>query len=205
MKEIKVVAFDCDGVMFDTVKANTVFYNRILNHLGLPDMTPQQFEYASMHTADGVLAELVKDRKLYEAAQAYRQEIGYRPFIRYMEMDPHLKPLLKKLRPRYKTAIATNRTDSIDWVLDAFDLKRDFDYVVSALDVEHPKPDPELLQKILKRYRIRPEQAVYIGDSILDELAARAAGLHLVACRNKNLRADYHIDRLKDLEKILGL
>ncbi len=205
MKKIKVVAFDCDGVMFDTVKANTVFYNRILNHLGLPNMTPQQFEYASMHTTDGVLAELVKDRKLYEAAQAYRREIGYQPFIRYMEMDPHLKPLLKKLRPRYKTAIATNRTDSIDWVLDAFDLRRDFDYVVSALDVEHPKPNPELLQKILKRYRIRPEQAVYIGDSKLDELAARAAGVHLVACRNKDLRADYHIDGLKDLEKILGL
>lgn len=205
MKHIKVVAFDCDGVMFDTVKANTAFYNRILNHLGRPDMTPQQFGYANMHTADKVLAHLFKDPVLYEAAQDYRRKIGYQPFIRFMEMDPDLKPLLKKLRPAYRTAIATNRSDSIDWVLEAFDLKRDFDWVVSALDVRHPKPEPDLLIRILERYEVEPKQAVYVGDSKLDEMAARAAGVFLVACRNRELNADYHIERLKDLEKILPL
>ncbi len=204
LQNIKVVAFDCDGVMFDTVKANTAFYNRILNHLGLPDMTPQQFDYASMHTADSVLAELFKDPELYEAAQDYRRQIGYQPFIKLMEMDPYLKTLLVKLRSVYKTAIATNRTDSIDWVLQEFDLKNDFDFVVSAMNVKQPKPDPELLLTILKRYQIGPRQAVYVGDSKLDELAARAAGVYLIACRNMNLDADYHIDRLQDLEKILA-
>ena len=29
MKNIKVVAFDCDGVMFDTMKANMAYYNQI--------------------------------------------------------------------------------------------------------------------------------------------------------------------------------
>ncbi|MBW1841164.1 MAG: hypothetical protein JRI75_05165, partial [Deltaproteobacteria bacterium] len=52
MKDIVVVAFDCDGVMFDTTRANMAYYNRILNHFGKPDMTPEQFSFAHMHTAD---------------------------------------------------------------------------------------------------------------------------------------------------------
>ena len=55
MEKIKVVAFDCDGVMFDTEKANKAFYNHILNQFGRPDMTPEQFAYASMHTAERCL------------------------------------------------------------------------------------------------------------------------------------------------------
>jgi beta-phosphoglucomutase-like phosphatase (HAD superfamily) len=56
MKDIKVVIFDCDGVMFDTVKANTAYYNSVLRHFGKPDMTPEQFAYSHMHTADDAMA-----------------------------------------------------------------------------------------------------------------------------------------------------
>ncbi len=143
MMNIKVVAFDCDGVMFDTEKANKAFYNRILNHLGMPDMTPEQFSYANMHTAEKVLAYLMNDPERFEAAQAFRREIGYLPFIPIMEIEPYLKPVLKKLRLKYNTAIATNRADSIDHVLKEFGLGAYFDFVVSALDVKRPKPHPE--------------------------------------------------------------
>lgn len=200
---IKVVAFDCDGVMFDTEKANKAFYNRILNHLGMPIMTPEQFSYANMHTAEKVLAYLMNDSERFEAAQAFRQEIGYLPFIPFMEIEPYLKPVLKKLRLKYNTAIATNRADSIDHVLKEFDLGAYFDFVVSALDVKRPKPHPEPLNKILEHYGLKPNQMVYVGDSELDEIAARAAGTYLVAYNNRSLDADFHINGLQELEEIL--
>lgn len=203
MMNIKVVAFDCDGVMFDTEKANKAFYNRILNHLGMPIMTPEQFSYANMHTAEKVLAYLMNDSERFEAAQAFRQEIGYLPFIPFMEIEPYLKPVLKKLRLKYNTAIATNRADSIDHVLKEFDLGAYFDFVVSALDVKRPKPHPEPLNKILEHYGLKPNQMVYVGDSELDEIAARAAGTYLVAYNNRSLDADFHINGLQELEEIL--
>ena len=202
---IKVVAFDCDGVMFDTEKANKAFYNRILDRLGMPNMTPEQFSYANMHTAERVLAYLVNDPGRFEAAQALRQEIGYLPFIPFMEIEPYLKPVLKKLRLKYNTAIATNRTDSIDHVLKEFGLGAYFDFVVSALDVKLPKPHPEPLNKILEHYGLNPNQMVYVGDSELDEIAARAAGTYLVAYNNRRLDADFHINGLQELEEILGV
>jgi beta-phosphoglucomutase-like phosphatase (HAD superfamily) len=36
MKNTCVVAFDCDGVLFDTEAANWAYYNHILGHFGRP-------------------------------------------------------------------------------------------------------------------------------------------------------------------------
>ena len=130
MKDIKVVAFDCDGVMFDTEKANTAYYNHILAHFGTPPMTPEQFAYCHMHTVDETIAILFDDEKQIEAAHAYRKTMRYDPFFKDMEIETHLRPLLQKLRPRYKTAIATNRTDTMSRVLVEFGLEDDFDFSV---------------------------------------------------------------------------
>lgn len=203
VKKIQAVVFDCDGVMFDTVRANQAYYNQILNHFGIPDMTPEQFNYANMHTSDNVLAFFFQDQEMLEAAHAYRKSMNYFPLLKFIVMEPYLKPLLKKIRPEYKIAIATNRTDTIGRVLKEFDLDRYFDLVVCAQDVEHPKPHPDQLIKILNHFKIGPREAIYVGDSELDELAAKAAGIPLIAYNNQALSADFHIKSLKEIEDIL--
>ncbi len=203
MKDIKVVAFDCDGVLFDTKKANMAYYNQVLNHFDLPAMTGEQFNYIHMHTVDESLAYLFKDKAILEAAQTYRKNMNYLPFLKHMEMEPHLKTLLEKLRPIFKTAIATNRTDTMARVLTEHDLAGYFDLVVTASDVKNPKPHPEPLVNILKYFRLKPRQMIYIGDSKLDESAAQAAGVPLVAYKNSALHADFYIESLKELEDIL--
>ncbi|MDO9565156.1 MAG: HAD-IA family hydrolase [Candidatus Desulfaltia sp.] len=205
MKNIKVVIFDCDGVMFDTAKANTAYYNNVLRHFNNPDMTPEQFAYSHMHTADEAIAYLFDDEKMFEPAQTYRKTMSYLPFLKYMEIEPYLKPLLKRLRPKYKTAIATNRTDTMNRVLVEYKLKDYFDLVISALDVKHPKPHPEQLVKILEHFNIAPYNAIYIGDSKLDEIAAKAANIPLVAYKNTAISADFHIKSLKELEDIIEI
>jgi phosphoglycolate phosphatase-like HAD superfamily hydrolase len=200
-----LIAFDCDGVMFDTKKANKAYYNRILNHFGKPSMTPKQFAYAHMHTVDEALAFLFSDFKILDEVQAYRKKVSYLPFIKFMEIEPNLKPLLEKLRPTYKTAIATNRTDTMSKVLDGHGLRNCFDLVITALDVERPKPHPDPLIKILDYFKLAPWQAIYVGDSKLDEMAATAAGVPLVAYNNISLSAAYYIENLQELEQILDV
>ena len=113
--------------------------------------------------------------------------------------------LLIILKPQFKTAIATNRSDTINRLLDAFDLDGYFDLIVTASDVERPKPHPDALLKILEHFKLPPSQVIYIGDSRLDELAAKAAGMPLVAYRNTELSAAYHINNLNELEGLLGV
>ncbi len=204
-KSVKVVAFDCDGVLFDTLQANKAFYNRILKHFGKPEMNPQQFAFAQMHPVEKVLAFLFPGGNNLDIVNAYRKQMNYVPLIALMEIEPNLKSLLKNLKPHYKTAVATNRTDTIERVLTEFDLKDDFDFVVCTRDVERPKPYPDMLNKLSGYFRLKPRQIMYVGDSELDQKAAHAAGTIFVAYRNRILEADLHISTLKDLEKILQI
>lgn len=199
----KVVAFDCDGVMFDSSESNKAYYNQVLTHFGMPGLTAEQFAFTHMHTADESIAYLFSDKERFEKAQAYRKQMTYMPFIRHMEMEPYLKSLLLGLRTHYKTAIASNRTDTMAKVLEIHGLENDFDFVVSALDVPRPKPYPDQLFKIMDYFEISPSEMIYVGDSEVDEKAAAAAGVPLVAYDNPGLSAEIHIKSLKDLESIL--
>ena len=203
MNDIKVVAFDCDGVMFDTVESNQAYYNQILAHFNLPAMTSEQFEYTHMHTVDEALVHLFKDSVDLETINAYRRKMNYLPILRQMRMEPDLVSVLAQLKPDYRTAVATNRSDTMDWVLDEFDLGEFFDLVVTALDVVHPKPHPDQLHKILNHFNLSPRNMLYIGDSVLDQEAAGAAGVNFVAYNKPKLIADYHISRLRELQDIL--
>jgi HAD superfamily hydrolase (TIGR01549 family) len=203
MNDIKVVAFDCDGVMFDTVESNKAYYNQILAHFNLPAMTSEQFEYTHMHTVDEALEHLFKDSVDLETINAYRRKMNYLPILRQMRMEPDLESVLAQLKPDYKTAIATNRSDTMQWVMDEFGLGEFFDLVVTALDVAHPKPHPDQLFKILNHFNLLPSNMLYIGDSVLDEAAAKAAGVLFVAFNKPKLAADYHISHMRELQDIL--
>lgn len=205
MTGFQIVAFDCDGVLFDTSLANRSYYNHILSHFGRPEMTEEEFRFVHMHTVDESTEFLFGDEDSLEAVQSFRKKMTYDRFIREMEIEPYLKTLLKKIRPDFRTAIATNRTDTMDRVLLEFDLEQSFDLVVCAHDVPNPKPHPDQLFKVMNHFGAKPEQILYIGDSEVDEKAANAAGVPLAAYKNRHLDADFHIDSLKEVERILGI
>jgi HAD superfamily hydrolase (TIGR01509 family) len=197
------VAFDCDGVLFDTVEANRAYYNYILAHFGRPAMDENQLRYVHIHTVQQAVAHLFADAADWQAALAFQASIDYGQFLKYLSIEPYLKALLDWMCSRYKTAIATNRTTTMDRLLREFGLADRFDMVVTSLDVERPKPFPDPLFKILSRFRVEPRQAVFVGDSEVDEATARAAGVPFVAYRNPALEANWHIESLKDLEGFL--
>jgi len=199
----KVVAFDCDGVLFDTKMANKAYYNRILTHFNRPELTVEQFSYVHMHTVDAAIAFLFKEHRRIESAHRFRKSMCYADFFKYMKIEPYLVRLLEKPSRKYKTAIATNRSDTMEPLLAEFNIKGYFDLVVTSLDVKRAKPHPDPLLKILDHFGIRASQAIYIGDSRVDELASAAAGIPFIAYDNTNLTAKLHIRNLKELDGIL--
>jgi HAD superfamily hydrolase (TIGR01509 family) len=203
MNDLKVVIFDCDGVLFDTEAANRAYYNHILTHFGKPAMTTDQFVFAHQHTLNEALAHLFDTEENIAAVHAYRQTMDYNRFLKLLRIEPHLIALLSKIKPKLKTAIATNRSDTMDRLLAEFNLTEQFDLVVTSFDIPRPKPHPDSLLKILSYFKIVPYQALYVGDSQVDAEAAAAAKIPFVAYRNEKLPAPYHIENLKDLEELL--
>jgi phosphoglycolate phosphatase len=191
---LKLVGFDCDGVLFDSRDANIAFYNDILARFEHPPMTPAAVDYAHSHTFRESLEYLFRESPRLEEVLDFCRTIDYQRFIPLMVEEPHLREFLGFLRSRFYTALATNRTTTTQAVLDYHGLADQFDLVVSALDVTRPKPHPESLWRILEHFRLTPGEVIYIGDSKVDEEFARNAGVTLVAYRNPRLEAHFHLE-----------
>jgi HAD superfamily hydrolase (TIGR01549 family) len=153
-----------------------------------------------MHTVFEAVDYLFFGEEERLAAHEYRKKIDPWQFIRLMVPEPGIESFLAFLRPLVKTAISTNRTTTINDVLKFHRLAGYFDLVVSALDVARPKPDPESLNKILDHFQVRYDEAVYIGDSVVDAEAARRAGIPLIAYKNLQLEADLHVESFRVLQ-----
>ena len=68
------------------------------------------------------------------------RQLGYQPFLKFMQMEPDLVSLLNtSASASYKTAVATNRTDTMARVLTDNGIDHLFDLVVCALDVQVPQ------------------------------------------------------------------
>jgi len=204
-KTIRVVAFDCDGVMFDTEETNRAYYNTILDRFGLPAMTDDQFRYVHMATVGEALAHLFEGKVAISEVRAVTAAFDYASLIPHMKIEPNLKHVLTTLAPHCKRAIATNRANTMGAVLDFYDLKELFELVVTSLDVENAKPAPDQLEKIMDHFQVSAHEILYIGDSSTDQLAAQAAGVPFVAYGSPALEADIYMDSLDEIPVLMGL
>jgi phosphoglycolate phosphatase len=191
---IKLIAFDCDGVLFDSRQANIAFYNAILANFSRPPLCSAAVDYVHSHTVWESLAYIFQGYPDLEAVFRFTRGFDYAPFIPMMAEEPHLRDFLRFVRGICHTALATNRTTTTQAVLSHHNLENQFDLVVSALDVSRPKPDPESFTRILGHFGLNPAQALYIGDSRVDEQFAANSGVSFVAYRNPDLQADYYLD-----------
>ena len=200
MSQLKIVIFDCDGVMFDSKGANWHYYNHILAKFGHPPMSEEELDYVHMHhVMDSVRHIFRHYPDDLEKAEQYRQGLDYTPFLKYMLMEHDLVEFLEFLRPSCKIAISTNRTTTMPVVLEMFKLKEYFDKVVTAFDVEQPKPHPEALHKILDYFGYGVDDAIYIGDSMVDREHTASIGMRLIAFKNPELTAEYHANSFMEI------
>jgi phosphoglycolate phosphatase-like HAD superfamily hydrolase len=158
-----------------------------------------------MSTVKEALAFLFRDETDLDPVYAFCRTMSYEPLIPHMEIEPHLMDLLARLKTRFNTAIATNRSNTMDAVMAHFKLAPWFDLVVTSQDVTHPKPHPEQLFKIMDYFNVTPEEVLYLGDSSTDERAARGAGVPFVSYGNPDLEARHHIRGLDEVFRLLGL
>ncbi len=204
--KIKAVVFDCDGVMFDTALANRKYYDEVLAAFNKPVLNEEQFINVHMMTVKEAIEYLFPEIRDLSRVYERLSHIGYHKFIDYMVMEAGLKELLKGLKNNgYIRGIATNRTNTMEKVLEDFHLENDFEIVVTAATVKHPKPHPEQLFLIMDKCGLIAHEILFIGDSEYDRQAAVAAGVWFAAFKNPGLKADVNVVSMGEIAGILQI
>ena len=203
MGRFDLAIFDCDGVLLDSREANRAYYNAILKEFRRGPMNDKELSFVHMHTAEESVKYLFRDDiAAQKEALIYAQFLDYSPFLDYLKMEPGVSDTIESIRPPMLTAVSTNRSTTTSRIVDVFGLDRWFDIIVCALDVNNPKPDPEGVFKILETLGVEKERAIYIGDSVVDEIVAYKAGIPLIAYKNRNLEAMFHVEHFDRIKAI---
>ena len=180
----KAVIYDCDGVMFDSIESNYIFYNRVMAHLGRPPLDRTDLEARTvLHTYSftNVMDYFFSDDERREEALAFAKTIRYRDLAPFMRMEEGLIETLDRLKEHFFLAICTNRASSMDLIVEDFGLSGYFSCIMTASQVSNPKPHPEPLLRVLEHYGIEAAEALFVGDAVVDMQAAAGAGIPFVA------------------------
>jgi len=175
---IDTVLFDFDGTIMDTndviIGSWQHVYKTLRGEEG--DLTyilstfGEPLEY-SMETS---FPEVSKE----ESVKIYR-DWQKEHFLDMIHLFPGVEEMLAEVKARgYRTGIATSRlSESLHRALSHFDLYKYFDAIVAVEDIEEAKPAPDTIYKVLDKLNARSENAIMMGDSRLDILCARNAGV----------------------------
>ena len=204
MTKLKAVIFDIDGVLIDSVKANAVFFERIFKQIGvkyskaeyirLNHMTMWQIiEHFTGETSER------KIRKIWEFAKQF-------PYpYELVKVPKDSIRTVAWLSRKFKLAVVTARVKKgVKPVLQRYGYGAYFKTAICFEDYKNPKPDPEPLLKALKKLKIKPSEAVYVGDMPSDVQCAHAAGVKSIFFSSrKNKKADYNVKSFKQLRELL--
>ena len=190
----QLVILDFDGTLADTQPIIIASIQATLRELHLPEHTD-----AECRTIIGLpLAECFTTLCGVDGAMAERCADVYRRIFDELNTDgtvrlfPHVLETLKTLHERgLLLAICSSRgRPTLEGFVKTFRMEHYVSMVVSANDVEHHKPHPEPVQKILSTLGVPADEAVVVGDANYDILMGRNAGCRTVGVTYGNQSAD---------------
>ena len=202
-KTLLGLVLDCDGVLFDSKAANTAYYNYIRSAVQLPPMSEEETSYSHMASTEEALNHMIPGA-LREEAGRVREKTRYRDtFMPMMQPAPYMVDFLQNAQKLgLPLALCTNRSDSVYDVLDHFGIQHFFSPVMTITHVR-PKPSPEGLCTIAAQWNVSPCSIAFLGDSLVDQQAAIAAGVPFWSYDNSELTADAHIPDFKKLDEFV--
>jgi HAD superfamily hydrolase (TIGR01549 family) len=182
--QLSAVVFDLDGTLVDTLRLILGTYVDTIRSLGGPVVTTDDV-LATFHI--GPTATLLEhflgrpisadDMECYHAA--YEQAIaGLQPFPGVVDMVEQLS------REGYRLGLFTSATRrAATRVLARARLDRYFEVVVGGDEVARPKPAADGLELVCRRLAVRPNEAAYVGDALVDLECAISAGALAIHAR----------------------
>ncbi len=223
----QVILFDFDGTLVNTtpliLRSFRATWKKIFG-FEMEDSDYIKTFGTLLHTAlKGLTEQCVTDGRICKVddltAMADELLRTYRQFNNEWH-DQAIEPFagidetLQELKARdFKLGIVSSKMRlGVERGLNVFAMAELFDVIITADDVTNHKPHPEPLLKALDQINAAAHEAIYVGDSIHDIAAGRAANIATVAAAwgpfprtdLEALKPDHLLDEPRELLRLFG-
>ena len=217
MNQMKIIIFDFDGVILDSENSHFIAFNEGLKNLNINISEDEYYsKYISLDDR-GVITNVVNDKNISvtneEIDMIIKNKNDYfeSRLIDNSKLFPGVEELIIQLSKNFVLSIGSgaNRSEIIK-TLKNNNIYDYFEIIVSANEVNNPKPNPETYNRVLDNINtdFNINEIIVIEDSPGGIEAPKSAGLKCIAITNtfdnKQLRkADIIVSNYEDILKYL--
>lgn len=228
LEKLDLVIFDLDGTLIDSNGVNNdldveltrllgetkskeeilIERDNILKNTNVGDIYLNYCEYLkTKYNSNLSKEEILQTRR--DLSKKFSKEIKYKPdadvMIKYLKSQ-NIKLALATVSRRETLDIYINENEHLR---SKCNLQEYFDFIVTKDDVKLKKPNPEVYNKIIEKFKINDlSKCIVIEDSLTGVLAAKNANLDVIVMHDKysdkdrkkiNELADYNVANYKEL------
>jgi phosphoglycolate phosphatase len=181
---VKLVVFDLDGTLADTLADLAASVNQALAKRGLTTYPDEAYKHFVGNGVDNLIRQTLADH--YTPALAAEVKADFSAYYAGHSMDytavyPGIAALLQRLSDSgIMTAVISNKPDAfVPHILGTLYPDHRFSYLSGQKPDIPRKPDPASLLIYLESVGVSKEDTLYVGDSDVDVRYAHAAGVRV--------------------------
>lgn len=177
------LVFDLDGVIVDSTPLHNEAWRVYMQGLGIPCENIEARMYARRNdeivldffgnhlTSEEIFKHGAQKERLYREMMAARLDTS---------LIPGVAGFLERHAGVSKAVASNAEPENINFVLDGLALKRYFQVIIDGMQVERPKPHPDIYARAAKMLNVEPANCIVFEDSPIGIEAARGAGARVV-------------------------
>ena len=179
----KAVIFDLDGTLADACEVHRFALNQALLEVTGYEIPKYDLpRYEGLPTKNKLLIlsnQGLVQHEQHSAVNKRKQELTLEMIDNHINYSLPLVHMMRRIKhAQIQVAVVTNCTEvSARRMLTRLGISPFIMTLVTAEQVQHPKPDPEGLQLAMRVLGVTPNEVIYVGDQPVDAKAAHEAGI----------------------------
>lgn len=210
MKKFEGIIFDIDGTLTSTNDLIFAAFNHVASKYLNKKLTNDEIIALFGPTEDAILEEMFGDNILNARIDYYK---FYKDEHHLADIFPGIKEILEIIKSRnIPLGIFTGKGRKSSLItLEALNIDKYFNLIVTGDDVVNHKPSGEGILKFVNEFNLEKEKVLMIGDSVSDIKASREAGVKIASvlwdtyAQNRDLEqgSDYIFNSVHELKEFL--
>ena len=178
---IKLIIFDLGGIL--TKNYDLPFFEALARAIGKEQKETEEMIKPFMHKSErGELSEYAFVKQFLEKANCKEKPETFLDIRRKATKEAvGVRDLILKLKKHYKVAFATNNAEE-EFMYNNKKMHFDklFDWGIASYQAHARKTEPKMFEEIVKHFHAKPEETIFIDDSIANLKAPQALRIKTV-------------------------